>query len=168
MMKTSLPGFAASLLITTFLATSIPGRAQAPSPAQSPPPSMPMTGHAPEDRPKTPLAEQMSGIAKDFRSMRKVVNDPAQKDVALQLARDMENRATKAKEFDPIKTKDIPAADRDQFLVDYRKQIDGLIADFQKLEAAVQDGKTSDASALLDKLQADKREGHKKFNAEDH
>ena len=166
-MKTSLPGFAASLLITTFLATSIPGRAQAPSPAQSPPPpAMPMAGRASDDRPKTPLAEQMSGIAKDFRSMRKVVNDPAQKDVALQLARDMENRATKAKEFDPIKTKDIPAADRDQFLVDYRKQIDGLIADFQKLEAAVQNGITSDASALLDTIQADKREGHKKFIAE--
>lgn len=124
--------------------------------------------NAPEDKPKTPLAEQMSGISKDFRSLRKMVNDPAQKDAALQLVKDMEARAAKAKTFDPAKTKEIPPADRDQFLADYHKQIDGLVADFQKLETAVNDGKTSDASALLDKLQQDKREGHKKFNADNH
>ena len=109
----------------------------------------------------------MSGISKDFRALRKVVSDPANKDAALQLVKDMEDHATKAKGFEPAKTKDIPAADKDQFLADYRKQIDGLIADFQKLEAAVDSGKTADASALLDTIQADKREGHKKFNAED-
>lgn len=130
-----------------LLAASIPGRAQ-------------------DDKPKTPLAEQMSGISKDFRALRKVVNDPAQKDTALTLVKDMEARATKAKGFDPIKTKDIPPANKDQFLTDYHKQMDGLLGDFQKLEQAVSDGKTADASALLDKLQTDKREGHKKFNAE--
>jgi len=109
----------------------------------------------------------MTGISKDFRSLRKMVSDPAQKDAALHLVKDMEDRAAKAKGFDPTKTKQIAAADRDQFLVDYRKSIDGLIADFQTLEAAVTDGKTADASALLDKIQGDKREGHKKFNAED-
>ncbi len=147
MTKISLPGFACSLLITTFLATSSPGRAQ-------------------DDGPKSPLAQQMSGISKDFRSLRKVVNDPTQKDAALQLVKDMEDRATKAKGFEPAKTKDIAPADKDQFLADYRKQMDVLIGDFQKLEAAVTAGNTADASALLDKLQADKREGHKKFNAE--
>jgi len=147
MMRIPVPGIAACLLIATFLCNSTPGRA--------------------DDEPKTPLAEQMSGIAKDFRSLRKVVSDPAKKEAALQLVKDMEDRAAKAKGFDPSKTKEIPPADRDQFIADYRKQIDGLIADFQKLEAAVDDGKTADASALLDKIQSDKREGHKKFNAED-
>jgi len=149
MIKPTFPSLAASLLIPLFLAASIPVRAQ-------------------DDRPKTPLAEQMSGISKDFRSLRKVVSDPAQKDAALQLVKDMQDRATKAKGLDPSKAKNVPATDRDQFLADYRKQIDGLIADFQKLEEAVNDGKTSDASAMLDKLQGDKREGHKKFNADNH
>lgn len=148
MMKPSLSGFAASVLITTFLAVSIPGYAQ-------------------DDKPKSPLAQQMSGIAKDFRSLRKMVNDPAQKDAAVGLVKDMEARATKAKGFEPEKTTDIPPADRPQFLADFQKQMDGLIGDFQKLEQAVSDGKTADASSLLVKLQADKREGHKKFNAED-
>ena len=79
----------------------------------------------------------------------------------------MEDRAAKAKDLDPSKAKSIPPADREQFLADFRKQIDGLISDFQKLEAALSAGNTADASALLDKLQADKRDGHKKFNAED-
>ena len=148
MMKTSLPGFAASLLIAPFLALSIPCHAEA-------------------DGPKTPLAQQMGGIAKDFRTLRKIVSNPAQKEAALQLVKDMEDHATKAKDLDPAKTKTIPPADKDQFLSDYRKQIDGLLADFQKLEAAVSDGKTADATALLDKIGADKRDGHKKFNAED-
>jgi soluble cytochrome b562 len=147
LMKTLLPSLAASLLISTLLLPAIPARAA-------------------DERPKTPLAEQMSGIAKDFRSLRKMINDPAQKAAAVQLVKDMEDRATKAKGLDPLKSKDIPPADRDQFLADFRKQIDGLIADFQKLEESVNDGKTADASSLLDKLQADKREGHKKFNAE--
>jgi soluble cytochrome b562 len=148
MTKSTLPGFAASLFIASFLAASGPGYAQ-------------------DDKPKSPLAQQMDGIAKDFRSLRKMVNDPAQKDAAVSLVKDMEGRATKAKGFEPEKTADIPPADKDQFLADFRKQMDGLIADFQKLDEAVSDGKTADASALLDKLQADKREGHKKFNAED-
>ncbi len=148
MMKPSLSGFAASVLITTLL-------------------SLPLPGHAQEDKPKSPLAQQMGGISKDFRSLRKIVNDPAQKDAAVGLVKDMEARATKAKDFEPEKTTSIAPGDRAEFLADYRKQMDGLIADFQKLEEAVTDGKTADASALLDKLQGDKREGHKKFNAED-
>jgi len=147
MTKIPFPSIASSLLITTFLALSISARGQ-------------------DDRPKTPLAEQMSGISKDFRSLRKVVNDPTQKDAALQLVKDMESRATKAKGFEPAKTKDIPPADKDQFIADYKKQMDGFIADFQKLETEVSSGNTADASAMLDKLQSDKRAGHKKFNAE--
>jgi soluble cytochrome b562 len=147
MMKPSLSGIAASVLITSFLAASLPG-------------------HAQDDKPKSPLAQQMSGISKDFRSLRKMVGDPAQKDAALGLVKDMEARATKAKDFEPAKTKVIAPADQAQFLADFRKQMDGLIADIQKLDQAVNDGKTADASALLDKLQADKRLGHKKFNAE--
>ncbi len=145
MIKISLSGVAAALLTATLLAGSIPVYAE-------------------DEGPKTPLAEQMSGIAKDFRSLRKMVNDPARKEAMLSLVRDMENRAANAKKFKPASTRNIAPTGRDQFLADYRKHLDGLIADFQKLEEAVGAGKTADASALLDKLQGDKREGHKKFN----
>ena len=122
--------------------------------------------NAQDDGPKTPLAQEMGGIAKDFRALRKIVADPAQKATALGLAKDMEAHATKAKGFEPSKTKDIPPADKEQFIADFKKQMDGLIADFQKLESDIDSGNTADATAMLDKLQSDKREGHKKFNAE--
>jgi soluble cytochrome b562 len=147
MMKLSLPAVAGSLFVATLIA-------------------FPLRGFSDDDKPKTPLAQQMQGIAKDFRALHKIVNDPTQKDAALGLVKDMEAHATKAKDLKPIKTKDIPPADQDQFIADYQKQMDVLIADFQKLEDAVSAGNTADASALLDKLGADKREGHKKFNAE--
>ena len=119
-----------------------------------------------DDDKKTPLGEQMSGIAKDFRTLRKQIKDPAQKDSSLQLAKDMEDHATKAKALDPSKSKDIPEAGRAQFLTDYRKSMDGLIGQFQKLEGQISDGKLDDAAASLDAIQNTKREGHKKFNAD--
>jgi soluble cytochrome b562 len=148
MKKPSLSAFAGLLLICTLLAAATPCRAQG-------------------DEPKTPLSKEMGGIQRDFRSLRKALSDPTQKDAAVALVKDMEAHATKAKGFDPSKTKDIPAADKDQFLVDYHKQMDGLITDLQSLEAAVSAGNTADATALLNKIQGDKREGHKKFNAQD-
>ncbi len=147
MIKPSLPIVSASLLIAGLLTLPAPLRAQ--------------------DEPKTPLAQEMSGIAKDFRALRKIVSDPSQKDAAVKLVKDMEDHATKAKGFDPIKTKDIPPADKDQFLADYHKQIDGLITDMQALEQAVNAGNSTQALTLMDKINGDKREGHHKFNAED-
>jgi soluble cytochrome b562 len=145
MLKTPLPLLATSLSLALFVAASLPARAQ-------------------DDEPKTPLAIEMGGIAKDFRALRKIVSDPAQKDAALALAKDMEAHATKAKTFEPSKTKEIPPADQAKFVADYKTQMDGLIADFQKLEQDISAGDTAGASATLDKLQQDKRDGHKKFN----
>ena len=148
MTKPSLSRLAAALLFIGSLAASIPC-------------------HAQDRGPKTPLAQEMGGIARDLRSLRKVMNDPSQTNAALALVKDMEAHATKAKTFDPAKTKDIPPADKDQFIADYHTQIDGLISDFGKLGTAISSGDTAGANAMLDKLQNDKRQGHKKFNAGD-
>jgi soluble cytochrome b562 len=148
MTKPSLPRGASVLLLSIFLA-------------------LPLALHAQDDGPKTPLAKEMQGIAKDFRSLRKMVGNPAQKDAAVQLVKDMEAHAAKARDLEPAKTKSIPPADKDQFVSDYKKSIDGLIGDMQKLEQAVSAGQTADATSLMDKIQSDKREGHHKFNAED-
>ncbi len=147
MKKFALPGLAASLVITTL---SLPA----------------LSLRADDDKPKSPLAIQMQGIAKDFRALRKVVSDPTQKDTALGLVKDMEAHAQKAKDLQPAKTKIIRPADQQQFVADYQKQMDVLIADFGKLEQDVTAGNTADASAMLDRLNQDKRDGHKKFNAE--
>ena len=148
MTKPSLPRGASALLLSMLLA-------------------LPLSVHAQDDGPKTPLAKEMQGISKDFRSLRKVINDPAQKDAAVQIVKDMESHATKARDLQPSKAKTVPAADKDQFVSDYQKSMDGLIGDLQKLEQAVSAGNTADATSLLDKLQSDKRDGHHKFNAED-
>jgi len=139
--------FTGSVLLSTFLALSSPCRAQ-------------------DREPKTPLSKEMSGIQNDLRSLRKALADPSQQATAVSLVKDMEAHATKAKTFDPAKTKDIPDADKQQFITDFHTQMDGLIADLQKLETAVSSGDTAGANTLLTKLQQDKRDGHKKFNAD--
>jgi soluble cytochrome b562 len=148
MTKPSFPGFATALLFGALLAT-------------------PILCHAQGDGPKTPLSQEMGGISKDFRALHKALGDPSQQAAAVALVKDMEAHAQKAKTYNPAKTKDVPAADKDQFVADYQKAIDGLIADLQKLEQAVSSGDTAGANALMDKIQGDKRDGHKKFNAQD-
>jgi soluble cytochrome b562 len=120
--------------------------------------------HAQGDEPKSPLAQEMGGIQRDVRSLKKALSDPSQSKTALSLVQDMEAHATKAKDYKPAKTKSIPADQQDQFVADYQKAIDGLIADIKKLEQAVSSGDTATANTLLDQLNTDKRDGHKKFN----
>ncbi len=119
-----------------------------------------------DDGPKTPLQMDMSGMGRDVRSLKKLAIDPAQKEAALAAVKDLEDRAAKAKTYEPSKTKDIPASQKDQFLADYHKQLDVLSADIRKLRDAIQAGDTARAQALIDKLNSDKRDGHRKFNAQ--
>jgi cytochrome c556 len=130
--------------------------------------SIPAAVHADPggDKPKTPLDKEMGGIAKDFRALRKQVQDPAQKDSSLQLVKDMEDHAAKAHDLTPSKAKDIPEAQRAQFIADFQKAIDGLSDEFKKLEAQIGSGDTAGAAATLDEIQSTKRDGHKKFNAD--
>jgi soluble cytochrome b562 len=119
-----------------------------------------------DDDAKTALAKQMQQMSNDFRSVRKIIGNAARKQDAIGFIEDMEDCATSAKALAPKSAGSVPAADRPKYLADYKKQMDGLIADIQKLDDAVKAGKTADATAMLDTLQSDKRAGHKKFNTE--
>ncbi len=119
---------------------------------------------AERDKPKTPLGEQMSQMAKSFRELRRVINDPAQKEAAIKLVKDMEQDAEKAKTFEPEHMKEIAPDKRDEFVAGYKKKIDELLGNFDKLEGAIRDGKTDEVKAVLDEIQIDKRKGHEEFN----
>jgi cytochrome c556 len=147
MTKISLPALAASIVIAASLATAV-------------------SAHAQDDGPKTPLAKEMGGMAHDMRTLHGMVADPTQKDAAVALVKDMITHATNAKGYQPKKTDSIPPADRAQFVADYKTAIDGLIADLQKLQDDISSGDTTDATTLLAKISQDKRDGHKKFNAQ--
>jgi len=58
-------------------------------------------------------------------------------------------------------------ADKDQFIADYKKQMDGFIADLKKLEADVDAGNTADASRCSTSCRGTSAKD-KKFNADNH
>lgn len=145
LMKTSTSFFTAALALL-FVAFS---------PAQAEP-----------ERPKTPLGEQMSAMATGLRKLRRESTDPAQKETALVHLAAIRENAAKAKTFEPAKTETIPTKEREKFVADYQAQIDELLAQFQKLEAAIRDGNTAEINTLFDGLQSFKRKSHERFNAE--
>lgn len=124
----------------------------------------PSHGHGPD----TELAREMKNIGKNVKTLRRTIADPAKKDEVLADLAQMIQSAEKAKTLTPKKESEIPEAQRGQFNKDFQEQIDGLIAEFKKIQAAVQDGKTAEAQAEFGKIGGMKRDGHEKFAADEH
>ncbi len=126
----------------------------------------PLAVHA-EDKPDSPLAVEMKGMSKDFKMLKKQVGDPAQKASSLDLIADMEKHAKAARELVPANTSKVPAADRDKWMADYKQQIDGLLAAYEKLQTAVSGDKPDEAKADMDAILGIKRKGHEVFAKEE-
>lgn len=119
------------------------------------------------ERPKTPLARQMSEMGKNLRALKKQIGDPAQNPSSIELVGRMEKNAAGAKTLVPARAKEIPEAEREKWIADYKARISDLEAVFGKMEKALRENRNGEAQALMEKLGAMRREGHEKFNAEE-
>ena len=123
----------------------------------------------------TPLSKEMEKLNKALKSVKHNLAAAAEKDADLKkLAAASEAAVNAAKaaceaaaKFEPAKTKDIPEADKAKFVSDFKVSIEEVGKNLDALKAAIEAGKTDDAKALLDKLNAGKKEGHKKFKKEE-
>ena len=116
---------------------------------------------------ETELAHEMKGMSKDFKALKKQIDDPAQKASSLDLIADMEKHAKAARELTPANTAKVPEADKAKWMEDYKKQIDDLLAIYDKLQTAVSADKTADAKDIMTKALAAKRDGHEEFAKEE-
>ena len=88
------------------------------------------------------------------------------KDLAAKV--DDAKKATEAAlKFEPAKTAEIPAAEKAKFLADYKASMEETIKTLGELKAAIEAGKTEDVTKTLEKLNAQKKDGHKKFQKEE-
>jgi soluble cytochrome b562 len=115
----------------------------------------------------TPLAKEMEKISKALKAVNRNLADAAQKDANIAKVGEAQTANTAALKLEPAKTKDVPAADRPKFLAAYKTSIENVGKSLDALKAAIEGGKTDEAKTILDKLNGQKKEGHKEFKAED-
>ena len=115
----------------------------------------------------TPLGKEMEKISKALKAINRNVADASAKDANLAKVADAKAANLAALKYEPAKTKDVPAAEKANFLKGYKAAMEEVGKELDALKAAIEGGKTEDAKALLEKLNNAKKDGHKKYKADD-
>jgi cytochrome c556 len=112
---------------------------------------------------QTELGEHMEKIGGAFRRLGKQIADPAKNEESLKLVATIHTHALEAAKLQPAKTEHVPVDQRPKFLSDYNDQMKHFIADIEKLQAALKDGKNEAAVAIVKAMKADMDDAHKEF-----
>ena len=120
-----------------------------------------------KDEEETPLGKEMEKLSKALKAVNRNLTDAAQKDANLAKIADAKAACAAAVKFDPAKTKEVPAADKAKFVTEFKASMEEVGKNLDALKAAIAGGKMDDAKALMEKLNGQKKDGHKKFKTED-
>lgn len=115
----------------------------------------------------TPLEEQMEKLSKALKVVNRNLLDPTAKDANLAKIADAKTAADASIKLEPAMAKTIPAADKEKFLADYKAGMEATSKTLDELKAAVAADKSEDAAKIMEKLNAQKKDGHKKFQKEE-
>lgn len=130
----------------------------------------PAPGRAQEKKPKEPeteLGNTMDKMNGAWRKLRKQLADPASNAASLELVATISAAADKAATLKPARLADVPAADQAKFIADYQAQMKEFIAQIAKLGAALKANDNAAADAIVRKMGAMQKEGHKDFKRPD-
>lgn len=116
---------------------------------------------------ETPLEKEMDILNKAVKFVKRNLADATQKDASVAKVTAAIKACEAAAKLEPKMAKGVPAAEKEKFLADYRAGVEAMGKQFAELKAAVEAGKADEVTAILDKLAAGKKEGHKKFTLEE-
>ncbi len=114
----------------------------------------------------TPMGKEMDKISKALKAVNRNIENAGQKAANLENIAAAKAACDAAVKYDPVKTKDIPTAGKEKFLIDFQASMSELGKHLDALKAAVEAGKTADAKAIYEKIMAQKKDGHNKFKAD--
>jgi soluble cytochrome b562 len=117
--------------------------------------------------PETELGQTMEQLNGAWRKLRRQAADPASNASSLELVAIIKAGGEKALTLQPARVEDVPAADREKFVQDYRNGLQGFLAQVGKLEEALQAGDNPAAVELIQKIGALQKEAHKEFKRPD-
>ncbi len=115
----------------------------------------------------TPLTKEMEKISKALKAINRNIADAGQKDANLAKLAEAKTACAASLKLEPAKTKEVPAGEKEKFLSGYKAAMEEVGKNLDALKAAIEGDKTEDAKALIEKLNNDKKEGHKKYKSED-
>ncbi len=120
----------------------------------------------PQDDMDTVLSQNMKAVNKAYRVLRSSLKKPARDAESLEKLHEITVRVLAAKIEKPHMLPKVPEADRQQFLIDFRKVLIALIKLTLDIEVAVLEGRRDDARNLLKDLNRMKSPAHKKYRIE--
>ena len=109
----------------------------------------------------------MEKLSKAIKAIKRNIADAGQKDANLAKVADAKAANAAAMKYEPAKTKDVPAAEKAKFLSGYKTSIEEAGKSLDALKAAIEGGKTDEAKSILEKLDTQKKDAHKKYKADD-
>lgn len=116
---------------------------------------------------ETPLGEQMDKFSKALKAIGRAAKEgKVTKDLASKVD-DAKKASEAALKFEPAKTKEIPAGEKEKFLADYKASMQETIKTLDELKAAVESEKADEVAKVMEKLNGQKKEGHKKFQKDE-
>jgi soluble cytochrome b562 len=113
--------------------------------------------------PETELGRHMDKMNGALRTLRAQISDASKNADSLAQVAIIKENATAGLKLEPVRKKEVPAADQAKFLSGYRDQLQNLIGLVGKLETALKAGNNADAAKLLDELGAAQKAGHKEY-----
>lgn len=120
-----------------------------------------------EEKESTPLGKEMKQMGKAFRILGRQISDASKNAESIKLVAGMHQAAEDSLRYKPAKTADMPAADQTKFVDDFHAGIKNLIADLDKLAAALKANDNAAAATILSGIKDDQKKGHKAFKKED-
>lgn len=115
----------------------------------------------------TPMTKEMEKLSKALKAVNRNLADASQKDANIAKIADAKAACAAAVKYEPATTKDVPAAEKAKYLADFKASMEEVGKNLDALKAAIEGGKMDDAKALMDKLNGQKKDGHKKFKSDD-
>jgi cytochrome c556 len=111
----------------------------------------------------TELGDQMDGLNKAYKALKKQVADATKNADSLALVAKIKASATAALKLKPEYTADKPAAEQAQFVEKFQAEMKKMIELVGKLETALKADKNDDAAKLIADLDAEQKAAHKEF-----
>ena len=116
----------------------------------------------------TPLESNMDKMKSAFRSLRADLQSPvdSDKNKYLALVEKLRVASVAAKDLDPQRTASIPQDNREDFLRQYRQEMDDLIALIDGLKKQISGSAWDAAREQIKLITQAQKDGHKEFRSE--
>ncbi len=114
-------------------------------------------------RQQSELGKQMEKMNSDWKKLKKLVADPAQKDAALASIASVKAAAADMAKLTPPKMPTVAEGDVAKHNADFAAKMKELGQKFDSLAAAVKDGKSDEATKIYGEIDQFEKDEHKEF-----